>query len=315
MTATIRDVARVSGVHPSTVSRALSAPDLVNAATRARVLSVADQLGYQPNRAARALITGRTHNVGLIVADIANPFFPPLIKAAEHRARLRGHHLFIADTDEDPAAEEELVRTLTQQVDGLLLCSPRLSNTRINALRTQVPMVVVNRSVPGLSSVLTNVAGGARQAIEHLVRLGHREIAFLAGPRGSWTNREIRRAASVAARAEATTVTPVGPNNPTEDGGAAAADMVLATKASAVLAYNDLMAIGLIEAVTARGVQVPEQLSVIGFDDIALSRRIRPKLTTVATPSDEAGRLPSISCWRAATTATHRRHAGNWPQR
>ncbi|NUR27961.1 MAG: LacI family DNA-binding transcriptional regulator, partial [Catenulispora sp.] len=126
MPVTIRDVAQASDVHISTVSRAFSAPQLVNPETRARVLAAAERLGYRPNRAARALITGRTHNIGLIVADIANPFFPPLIKAAEGEARLHDYQVFIADSNEDPAVEEELVRALAKQVDGILLVSPRL---------------------------------------------------------------------------------------------------------------------------------------------------------------------------------------------
>ena len=123
MPATIRDVARASGVHISTVSRTFSAPHLVNPETRSRVLACAEHLGYRPNRAARALITGRTHNIGLIVADIANPFFPPLIKAAESQARHRDYHIFVTDTNEDPAVEEDLVHALAKQVDGVLLCS------------------------------------------------------------------------------------------------------------------------------------------------------------------------------------------------
>lgn len=124
MTATIKDVARACGVHVSTVSRTFSAPHLVNPATRSKVMAVADDLGYRPNRAARALTTGRTFNMGLIVADISNPFFPPLIKAAQAQARGRDYHVFVADTDEDPRVEEELIRTFTKQVDGVLLCSP-----------------------------------------------------------------------------------------------------------------------------------------------------------------------------------------------
>jgi LacI family transcriptional regulator len=288
--ATIRDVARASGVHVSTVSRTFSAPHLVNPDTRSRVLSTAESLGYRPNRAARALITGRTHNIGLIVADIANPFFPPLIKAAESQARQRDYHLFVADTNEDPVVEEQLVQALAKQVDGVLLCSPRMSNDLIEKLRKEVPLVVVNRAVEGLPAVVMDVAGGARSAIEHLVGLGHRSIALLGGPRGSWTNREIRRSATAAARTAGATLTPLGPFPPTEAAGTAACDAVLGTGASAVLVYNDLMAIGLLEGLHDRGVGVPEELSVVGIDDIMLSRLVRPKLTTVATPTAAAGR-------------------------
>ena len=160
MPATIRDVARASGVHISTVSRTFSAPHLVNPETRGRVLACAEELGYRPNRAARALITGRTHNIGLIIADIANPFFPPLIKAAESQARRRDYHVFVADTNEDPIVEEELVHALAKQVDGVLLCSPRMSNSMIEQLSREVPLVVVNRQVAGLPCVTMDVGAG-----------------------------------------------------------------------------------------------------------------------------------------------------------
>ncbi|MEW2475154.1 LacI family DNA-binding transcriptional regulator [Micromonospora gifhornensis] len=290
MPVTIRDVARASGVHISTVSRTFSAPHLVNPETRVRVLACAEDLGYRPNRAARALITGRTHNIGLIIADIANPFFPPLIKAAESQARHRDYHVFVADTNEDAAAEEELVHALAKQVDGVLLCSPRMSNSLIEQLSREVPLVVVNRQLAGLPCVLMDVGQGARSAIEHLAGLGHRQIALLGGPRGSWTSREIRRAAGAAARTAGAELTVLGPNPPTEHGGLTQAEQVRRAGVSAVLAYNDLMAIGLLEGLDALGVAVPQEVSVVGVDDISLSRLTRPKLTTVATPTAAAGR-------------------------
>jgi len=288
--ATIRDVARASGVHISTVSRTFSAPHLVNPDTRSRVLATAETLGYRPNRAARALITGRTHNIGLIVADISNPFFPPLIKAAESQARGRDYHIFIADTNEDAAVEEELVHALAKQVDGIMLCSPRMNNSLIEQLSREVALVVINRLVAGLPAVVMDVGQGARRAVEHLVGLGHRDLLLLGGPRGSWTNREIRRAATTAARAADTNLTVLGPNFQTEAGGGAAAEAVRRAGATAVLAYNDLMAIGLIEELDRLGVSVPTDISVVGIDDIELSRRTRPRLTTVATPTPAAGR-------------------------
>lgn len=290
MPATIRDVARESGVHISTVSRTFSAPHLVNPQTRSRVMACAEDLGYRPNRAARALITGRTYNIGLIVADIANPFFPPLIKAAESHARHRDYHIFVADSNEDVAVEEDLVRALAKQVDGVLLCSPRMSNTLIEHLSREVPLVVVNRQIAGLPAVVMDNANGARTAIEHLIGLGHRSIALLSGPRGSWISREIRRATVAATRAGDADLTVIGPNAPTEHGGTAVAEAVLRAGVSAVLAYNDLMAIGLIQGLQAQGVHVPRDISVVGIDDIILSRLTHPTLTTVATPTAAAGR-------------------------
>jgi LacI family transcriptional regulator len=194
MSVTIRDVAHASGVHVSTVSRTFSAPHLVNAETRSRVLAVAGELGYRPNRAASSLTTGRTNNIGLIVADLANPFFPPLIKAAQAAARKQDYHLFVADTDEDPAEEEDLVLAFSKQVDGIVLCSPRLSNKALEKLSERVSFVLVNRRIRGLTTVVMDVAQGARAAMDHLIELGHRRVALVAGPAGSWTSAEIRKA-------------------------------------------------------------------------------------------------------------------------
>jgi LacI family transcriptional regulator len=324
MPATIRDVARASGVHVSTVSRTFSAPSLVNPETRGRVLACAASLDYRPNRAARALITGRTTNLGLIVADIVNPYFPPMIKAAQGQARLHDHHVFVADTDEDSGVEEELVRALATQVDGLVLCSPRMANSAIIALAREVPLVVVNRLVDGVPAVLMDVAQGAREAIGHLADLGHRTITYLGGPRGSWTNRELRRAATAAARARDVELTVLGPVAPTEAGGAGVADQLRRGGSTAVLAYNDLMAIGLLEALRSRHVDVPGELSIIGVDDIPQSALAR--LTTVSTPTADAGRAAVDLLLRPQdrrsnipvilpTTLTCRASAGGLPTR
>ncbi len=298
---TIRDVARASGVHVSTVSRTFSAPHLVNAETRARVLAVAEELGYRPNRAARALTTGRTHNIGLIVADIANPFFPPLIKAAQSSARERDYHLFVADTDEDPAVEEELVLAFSKQVDGVILCSPRLSNKALDKLAERVPFVLVNRRLRGVATVLMDVAQGARSAVEHLAALGHRRVALVSGPAGSWTSGEIKQAAAEVPGVE---LVVIGPNAPTEQAGIRAAAAVAEAGVTGVLAYNDLVAIGLIEGLAERGVSVPEDVSVVGIDDIVPGRLNRPKLTTVAMPTADAGRLAVELLIQSVTAST-----------
>ncbi|MFF1894304.1 LacI family DNA-binding transcriptional regulator [Streptomyces sp. NPDC058206] len=287
---TIRDVAQAAGVHVSTVSRAFSASHLVKRETRERVLAIAAELGYQPNETARALTTGRTRNLGLIVSDIANPFFPPLIKAAQAYARVRGYQVFVADTDEDAAVEEELIQTLARQVDGVILVSPRLANDVIGRLGGELHFVLVNRSVAGLSAVLMDVANGAALAVDHLAGLGHEHLALVCGPRGSWTSAQMRRAAGKAAADQGVRLDVLGPNPPTEHGGIAATPAVLGTGATAVIAYNDLVAIGLIEGLDDRSVRVPRDISVIGVDDTVAGRLNRPRLTTVAMPTAAAGR-------------------------
>lgn len=290
MAVTIRDVAKASGVHVSTVSRTFSAPHLVNDETRSRVLAIAAELDYRPNRAARALTTGRTSNLGLIVADIANPFFPPLIKAAQAHARECDYHLFVSDTDEDPRTEEELIRTFAKQVDGILLCSPRLSNDTIVTFASQLPFVVVNRQIDGVSTVLMDIGQGTRLALRHLTELGHRRLALIGGPPGSWTSRRMRDAATAEAPELGVNLVVLGPNPPTERGGFAGTAEVAESGVTGVLAYNDLMAIGLVEGLAERGLSVPEDISVVGVDNTLEGRLNRPKLTTVSMPTAAAGR-------------------------
>lgn len=290
MAVTIREVAQAAGVHVSTVSRTFSSPHLVNPETRERVLATAAKMGYRPNQAARALTTGRTHNLGLIVADIANPFFPPLIKAAQGYARERGYQVFVADTDEDPQAEEDLIQTLAKQVDGVMLVSPRLTNPAIERLSLELPFVVVNRKVKGLSAVLMDVGHGASDAVEHLASLGHRRLVLAGGPRGSWTSGQMRKAAERVAREHGLTLEVTEPNFPTEQGGIAAAPAVLDSGATGVIAYNDLVAIGIIEGLGEQGVRVPRDVSVVGVDDTVAGRLNHPKLTTVTMPTAASGR-------------------------
>lgn len=301
MAVTIRDVAQASGVHVSTVSRTFSAPNMVNAETRMRVLAVAEELGYRPNRAARSLTTGRTGNIGLIVADLANPFFPPLIKAAQASARQQDYHLFVADTDEDPAVEEELVLAFSTQVDGVVLCSPRLTNKALERLAERVPFVVVNRRLRGVATVLMDVGQGARAAMEHLAAHGHRRVGLVTGPAGSWTSGEIRQAVT---EVEGIEVEVIGPNAPTEQGGLAAATKVADSGVTGVLAYNDMVAIGLIEGLAELGVRVPEDVSVVGIDDSVPGRLHRPKLTTVAMPTAAAGHMAIDLLIRSVTACT-----------
>jgi LacI family transcriptional regulator len=291
MAVTIKDVARAAGVSPSTVSRALSAPDLVQPETRKRVQQAASALGYHPNRAARGLITGRTGNIGLIVPDLTNPFFPGVVKGVQTRARESDFSVFLADSDEDPMVEADLVRALIKQVDGIVLCSPRMCEEDLRSLAGETPMVMLNRRVGRIPSVTVDNGDGIRQAVAHLTALGHRRVAFVAGPRASWSNRERTRALRAATVAAGVTLVEVGSVRPQFAGGVAAADLVLAARVTAVIAYNDLVALGLLNRFAARGVAVPGDISVIGFDDIVLSEMVSPSLTTLAQPKEQTGRV------------------------
>lgn len=287
---TIHDVAREAGVAASTVSRTFSAPDRISAQTREHVVTVADRMGYRPNPVARALPRGKTLTLALLVPDITNPFFFGLIRGAERQAATAGYTLVLADTGESAAMERTHVERLTGGVDGFVLASSRLSD---EALRTAIAgqsAVVVNRLISGLPCVVINEEQGMRQAVDHLVSLGHRAIAYLGGPASSWSNRAKWRALQAAGRQHGVRIDRLGPFSPTVAGGAAAADAALIARTTAVIAFNDLLAIGTQMRLHARGIGVPTDVSVVGCDDIFGADFCRPPLTTLAADIEQAGR-------------------------
>lgn len=290
MGATIRDVARAAGVSPSTVSRAFAMPALVKPATLERVRRAAAKLGYEPNPVARSLITGRTGNLGMIVPDLANPFFPGVVKGMQARAREVDYAVFVADTDEDAALEGRLARKLAKQVDALVLCSPRLADEELRAIAADVTLVLLNRTVDDIPAITVDNVGGMRQAATHLAALGHRRIALVPGPVSSWSNAERVAGLRAAVRDTGAELVELGNSAPTFDGGVAAADIVLAAEVSAVVAYNDVMALGLLSRFAARGVSVPADISIVGCDDIPQAAMAHPPLTTVAVPKEPLGR-------------------------
>lgn len=290
LVSTIRDVGLMAGVSVSTVSRAFTMPELVNAETLERVRQAGEKLGYHPNRAARALITGRTGNLGVVVPDLTNPFFPAVVKGVQTRAREMDQCVFLADADEDPRAEHELIVHLSKQVDGFVLCASRMSLEQVRSLSATTRIVFMNRQVAGSPSVMTD-PGGAYQAIAHLAALRHARVAYMNGPSASWSNRERRKALRYAARKHGVELVEFGPFTPSFEAGIQAADLALASGVTAIAAYNDLMAMGILTRFNDRKVRVPEEMSVIGFDDISMAAMATPSLTTVALPKEESGRV------------------------
>lgn len=285
MAATADDVARQAGVSVSTVSRALTAPDKVASQTRQRVLQAAERLRYRPSRAARDLATGRTNTIALVIPDLENPYFSSLTKAIHAGAHALGNQLFVIDTDEDPRREPEVLRKLAGDVDGIILCSPRAADADLLAHSHGVRVVTVNRRIPGLPSVLMDDEDGMAQAVRHLVALGHRDIAYAGGPLTSSSDRHRRGAfAALSARDDAIRSLDLGSFMPYFSGGVAAADLLLATPATAVVAFNDLMALGLLDRVKSRGVKVPEELSIVSFDNTIFASAVTPHLTSVDFP-------------------------------
>ncbi|HJB63765.1 MAG TPA: LacI family transcriptional regulator [Candidatus Microbacterium pullistercoris] len=287
--ATIYDIAELAGVNPSTVSRALSKPGRISKKTEEKIRAAADRLDFQFNPMARALPTGRSHTLGLMVADITNPVIFGIVRGAEHTAAAAGYTLVIAESQESGEAEAEAVSRLLPSVDGLILATTRLADERITRLSERKPVILINRQVDGVVGVLSEVEEGVVELVAHLADLGHSSIAYLSGPETSWISRRRWEALLNAAEQRGIAVVEIGPLSPTIEGGGDALRRVQAARTTAVIAFNDLMAIGLIQAASAAGIRIPEELSVAGFDDIFGSELIVPALTTVRAQLQLAG--------------------------
>jgi DNA-binding LacI/PurR family transcriptional regulator len=287
---TIHDVARRAKVSASTVSRALGASHHVRGTTRERVLAAARELGYQPNPAAQSLITGKTGNIGIVVPDLGNPFYTGVLRGVQARARAAGYAVFFADCEEDAAAESSLVRSMARQVDGVIICAPFASDHQLNTLANVTTLTLLNRRLRGVPSALMDSAGGMRQVAAHLAALGHRRCAYLNGPNSSWSNRERRRGLRGGAGRHEMEIMDFGPFEPKFEGGVQAADLALASGVTAIIAYNDLMALGVLSRLSDRRVAVPEEMSVVGFDNLLYAAVCAPPLTTVAMPMEAGGR-------------------------
>ena len=307
--ATIYDVARVAGVSPSTVSRAFSRPGRVSAQTAEKIRQVAEELGYRSRDVARASAKSTTKVLGLAVADITNPFNFRVIRGCQAAAAEAGFVVTLNDAQESESLEREMLRRSMPLLDGLIVASSRLSDTELRTVAKTLPTVVLNRRVAGLHCIIPDMGHGVRKAAEHLLALGHRNITYLAGPEASWADGMRWRAMRDSAKELGFTEHRVGPFAPTLQGGRGAAEVIAARRLKAVVCFNDLMAIGLMQGLAERGIKVPEQISIIGFDNIFASALVTPGLTTVAAPltmlGDSAVRyvVASLAGHKSAETA------------
>lgn len=287
---TITDVAAAVGVSRATVSRAFGRPDILSAETVARVKAAAEKLGYTPNHVARALSTGRHGNIALIVPDVANPFFPPLIRAAQEQVDAARYCLFLGNSDEEAAREDVLLARFSGQVEGMVLVSSRLSDARIREHAARKSLVLVNRDVAGIPRVLIDTAGGMAAAVDHLAGLGHRRIVYVSGPAASWSNEQRRLAMRRAAKSYAVEAVSLPAVSPTFEAGKRAVRAIRASGATAAIAFDDLTAQGVMAGLAAEGVRVPEDFSLVGCDDV-LGAITSPPLTSISSRSREAGQI------------------------
>lgn len=287
----ITDVARLAGVSLSTVSRAMNDNPTVDPALVARVKAAAAELGYTANPVARSLVLGRTQTVAVVVPDLENPTFQAILRGLSHAAASDGYHVLIADSVEDLDSERALARATRLRTDGLVLCSPRMPADELTDLLADVsPAVVINREeLPDIPVIAADYGAALGEQIEHLRALGHTRLAYLAGSTRS-ASHHARREAIARARVDQPQIEVLEiPTGVDFESGRAAADAVVDSRATGVLAFNDLVAMGLLTALADRGILVPADISVVGFDDIPFAAHAHPPLTTSAVPAHELG--------------------------
>ncbi len=289
--ATIRDVARDAGVSPSTVSRALSRPDLVNAATVERVRAASRALGYLPSPQARYLLTGRSHLLTLVLPDVTNPFFFDIIRGAQHEANRSGFVQILVDAEETADNERAHIAAARKSTDGVLLGGSRLTDSQLQELSQDFPVVLINRQVPDVPSVVVDTPPSLAAAVAHLVELGHRDIGYLGGPLSAWFEPRRYRAVRAAARRLGVRARRLGNHAPTRAAGEKAAATVAESGVTALLTYNDLQALGVLRGLRDLGLVVPRDISLVGCDDIFGVDLTNPALTTVTAPAEAAGHL------------------------
>ena len=294
---TIKDIAREAGVSPQTVSRAINDKGEISPQTQKRILRIAERLGYRPNSIARSLATRRTQNVGLVVPDVANPFFAGIARGIEDAAHLANYNIFLCNTDESVERETKAIHSLeAQRVDGVILCSSRLSEQQLlNVAARYQPLVLINRQIdhPQTGCVLVDDARGAAEATRYLLQLGHRYIGLLAGPTASHSGKERMRGYRHAMQPHTASV-PDGWQiycPPQVVGGQTAARELLrrTPKLTALLAYNDLVAVGALRACAELDRRVPQECAIVGCDDVPLAALVSPALTTLHIPTYNLG--------------------------
>jgi LacI family transcriptional regulator len=290
---TIADVAARSGVSTATVSRVLTGVGRPQPPTRARVLAAARELNYRPSGVARALKRRETRTLGLLVTDITNPFYPQIVRAVEAAAHARGYGIVLANGGDDAARElEHLDLLVERRVDGIVIASSRMTRRHAERLhRTAVPIVLVNDTIAGsrLPTVTTAHRRGARLATEHLIGLGHRRIGHIGAPADQAASGQRRQGVRDALRAARLGELLIAIGDGGVAGGARATEALIGSDITAIVAYNDLTAIGALRALRRAGIGVPEAISVVGFDDIDLAAWTDPPLTTVRQPTDALG--------------------------
>lgn len=299
MRVSIKDIAKAADVSHSTVSRALSDSPLIPAKTKARIQHLARKMGYTPNAWARSLVMGKTRTIGVVVTTIADPFMAPVLQGIESTAYENGYTVILATSNSEPAREWSAVEMLrSKRVDGVIVTASRVGALYQDHLkRIGVPVVLLNNHSEQrgryVYSVTVDNRHGARLATQHLIELGHRRIGYISGPARHSSNAGRLQGYRQALREAGIPFAPelVAPGDGKMDAGMAAlpALMHLTKRPTAIFCYNDMTAIGVLRAARQLALNVPRDLSIVGFDDISFASFVQPPLTTIAQPQFEMG--------------------------
>ena len=302
----IKDIARTAAVSNSTVSRALRNSPLVNPETGERIRRIAESEGYRPSAAARSLVTRRTNTIGVVVTNISDPFVAGVVSGIEDAAEASGFSVFLANSNAEPAREKRVVRSFEERrVDGIIVTSSRVGALHVPMLsRMEVPIVLLNNQHPseGAYSVMIDNEGGSYAAAKHLIQLGHKRIGYLGDSNGHQSDTErltgyIRALEAARLEFDASLVAK-GDGKPEGARVALAKLLALADPPTAVFCYNDMSALGAMHEARAAGLRIPEDLSLVGFDDLYISQYLNPPLTTVRQPMAGMGRLAAETLLR-----------------
>ena len=297
MPVTIKEIAEIAGVCHSTVSRALHGNEMINAGTRAKIKRLADEMGYVPSAVALSLRSQKTLTVGIVVTSINDPFFGRIVEGIENVARAANYSTFLSTSGFGEVGEREVVQSFyRRRVDAIIISSLWGDLTLGEEFdRIKIPIVLINNQTEGkyLHSVAVDDVRGGEVATRHLLELGHRRISYLE-TKNRWKSNRLRQEGyEKAHRAASVPLDPKLVIPPLADDdvsrGEKALEQLLEAKATAVFCYNDMTAIGLMNACRAAGVRVPQDISIVGYDDVELTNHVTPALTTMHQPRRQLG--------------------------
>jgi LacI family transcriptional regulator len=306
----IKDVAAAANVHPSTVSRVLNPAtrSMVSTDVADRVTRIADKMGYSRSPVASSLRTGKSYTIGVIIPDLSNPVFPPVVRGIERTLGAEGYIALLADSDNNPKSERAIFDSMkARNIDGLIMATAHTEDPIVDAcINENVPVVLVNRTVDShqVTAVINNDELGIQMAVAHLVELGHEKIAFLGGPKNTSTGRDRRQAFETQGQSGSFDFDRKllkSCDTFSEKAGFGGTIELLDTGRlfTAIVAANDMLAIGCYDALRERGLVCPDDISVTGFNDMPFVDRLSPPLTTLHIPHDELG-VQAANCLLAA---------------